>query len=138
MADRRRGYTLIEVLVAMTITTLAALGIASLLLRGLATQRHALHYETADRLLSDAAEQLRANAGAAQTGLTPQQLDGWQQRIALRLPPGASTAAEGSIDAQPAYEGARHQQLSLHWGSSDGLESATLQRALLLPEPLAP
>lgn len=132
-----RGHTLIEVLVALTIATIAVLGVASLLLRGLATQGQARYHEAAERLLADAGEQLRANAPAAAVALSAQQLAAWQQLIAQRLPPLSVATANGAVATEPAYLGTQRRLLSLHWGSAD-LGDTTLQRVLLLPEPLPP
>lgn len=135
MPDGARGHTLLEVLVAMSLMAIAILGIASLLLRGLAAHSVARHHETANNLLADLGAQLRANAGAP---LSPQQQTAWQQAAGQRLPALASAPAGGTVAAAAPIDGAARWDVTLHWGSTETPGGSTLQRVLVLPQAPAP
>jgi type IV pilus assembly protein PilV len=61
-----RGFTLIEVLIALTVLSLGLLGAAAMLLDSLRAQGDSLRRMVATHLLRDMAERIRANpAGAA-------------------------------------------------------------------------
>lgn len=65
------GFTLLEVLIALTLLTVGMLGLASLLLHGLQAGRHALQHSQAVALAADAADCIRANrAGGNSYALT--------------------------------------------------------------------
>jgi Tfp pilus assembly protein PilV len=83
LAERRGfalGFTLIEALLALVICATGVLGIASLLLHGLALHSTSMGHESATALLADMHETLIANPpdGAA--------LAEWQTRVATELP----------------------------------------------------
>ena len=157
--DAHDGHTLLEVLVALTITITGVLGIAALLLYGLSAHQSARQYETADRLLTDISEQMRANPAAADAyatdrypagartqgcatthdcppmALAEHQLAQWQAEIATRLPAIPEGAARGEIVAQPSFQNAAMWRLSLSWGNAAQREPAALGRLLALPRP---
>lgn len=109
---RTRGFTLVEVLVALVVMSVGMLGIAALYLEGLRAGRTAVYRTTAVTLAADMADRIRANrdAGAAYAGTgpgtdqscvngdmdcTPADLAAddwfeWRQRIATQLPEGAA------------------------------------------------
>ena len=60
----RRGYALVEVLVAATVLAIGLLGGVALLLDGVRAARGARHTTAAAGLLSDLGERIRANAAA--------------------------------------------------------------------------
>lgn len=70
---RHRGFTLIEVLVALVVMSVGMLGIAALYLEGLRAGRTALYRTTAVNLAADMADRIRANpnAGLAYAGTGP-------------------------------------------------------------------
>jgi type IV pilus assembly protein PilV len=96
-----RGFTLIEVLVALCLLSLASLGIASLQWRSLqATHQSSLH-RTAMQLAADIADELRAGTAAA----APAQA-GWTARAVAALPGGQAVICRDSSpwdDAAGAY-----------------------------------
>lgn len=70
---RARGFTLVEVLVALVVLSVGMLGIAGLYLEGLRWGRTSLYRTTAVGLVADMADRIRANplAGAAYAGTGP-------------------------------------------------------------------
>ncbi|TFG81993.1 MAG: type IV pilus modification protein PilV [Chromatiales bacterium] len=122
MAGKRsRGFSLVEVLVALVVMSVGMLGIAALYLEGLRAGRTALYRTTAVTLAADMADRIRANSTAqfsyAGTGpgtdsacvngasdCTPDQLADddwldWNNHLAAQLPEGTV----GEIDvAGPA------------------------------------
>ena len=120
---RHRGFTLVEVLVALVVMSVGMLGIAALYLEGLRAGRTALYRTTAINLTADMADRIRANrrAGVAYSGTGPgsdescingivdctaQQMAAndwfdWSNQLASQLPEGA--AGEVAVDgATPA------------------------------------
>lgn len=118
---RHRGFTLVEVLVALVVLSVGMLGIAGLYLEGLRAGRTALYRTNAINLAADMADRIRANAGAgaAYAGTGPG-VDGgcvngpvdctaadlaaddwydWTNRFATQLPEGAT--GEISVDGAP-------------------------------------
>ena len=70
---RHKGFTLVEVLVALVVMSVGMLGIAALYLEGLRAGRTALYRTTAVNLAADMADRIRANrnAGLAYAGTGP-------------------------------------------------------------------
>jgi type IV pilus assembly protein PilV len=117
-----RGFTLIEVLVALVVMSVGMLGIAALYLEGLRAGRTALYRTTAVNLAADMADRIRANqpAGDAYAGTgpgadescvngtvdcTPAELAAddwfsWNNQLEAQLPDGAS--AEVLVNGAPA------------------------------------
>ena len=122
VSSAARGFTLVEVLVALVVMSVGMLGIAALYLEGLRAGRTAVYRTTAVNLAADMADRIRANlpAGNAYAGTgpgtdescvngdadcTPAQLAdddwfSWSNQIEAELPQGAS--AEIQVDAAPA------------------------------------
>ncbi|MEZ5564472.1 MAG: type IV pilus modification protein PilV [Gammaproteobacteria bacterium] len=122
-AGRRpaRGFTLVEVLVALVVMSVGMLGIAALYLEGLRWGRTAQYRTAAVSLAADMADRIRANpvAGVAYAGTGPgadsgcvngnsdcsaDQLAaddwfGWSQALAQQLPDGAT--GEIALSAAP-------------------------------------
>ena len=73
VAAKHKGFTLIEVLVALVVMSVGMLGIAALYLEGLRAGRTALYRTTAVNLAADMADRIRANrnAGSAYAGNGP-------------------------------------------------------------------
>lgn len=63
-----RGFSLVEMLVALSILTVGLLGIATLFVDGMAGQRSALCRAQAANLAADLAERIRANRNAGGRG----------------------------------------------------------------------
>jgi len=116
---RHKGFTLVEVLVALVVMSVGMLGIAALYLEGLRAGRTALYRTTAITLAADMADRIRANrnAGPAYAGTGPG-ADGdcvngaadctaealaaddwldWSSQLSARLPEGAT--GEVQVDA---------------------------------------
>jgi type IV pilus assembly protein PilV len=70
---RSKGFSLVEVLVALVVMSVGMLGIAALYLEGLRAGRTALYRTTAVTLAADMADRIRANstAGLAYAGAGP-------------------------------------------------------------------
>lgn len=67
-ATRRRGSSLIEVLVALTVTAISLLALAALMATSMTLSRHQRHRQAAQWLAEDLAGQMRTNLAAARTG----------------------------------------------------------------------
>jgi len=137
---RGRGFSLLEILLALTICGVAMVGCIALLLEGQASHTTALHTERAATLLGDIVEAIEANVtavdafrsdnyasgprqqGCAAAGscdprsLAEHQLAEWQQHIAARLPPTGGAVASGSVVAEPTA-GAGALRVTIRWGS---------------------
>ncbi|MEQ1801311.1 MAG: type IV pilus modification protein PilV [Gammaproteobacteria bacterium] len=128
MAAKRcaKGFTLVEVLVALVVMSVGMLGIAALYLEGLRAGRTALYRTTAVTLAADMADRIRANrnAGIAYQGTGPG-ADGdcvngaadctaealaaddwsdWSNLLAAQLPEGSS----GEVQVDPAAPAATY------------------------------
>ncbi len=123
MGARHKGFTLVEVLVALVVMSVGMLGIAALYLEGLRAGRTALYRTTAVNLAADMADRIRANrnAGIAYAGTGPgadsacvngpvdctaEQLAdddwfSWSNQLDAQLPNGASGEVE-IVGAAPA------------------------------------
>ena len=73
MGARQKGFTLVEVLVALVVMSVGMLGIAALYLEGIRAGRTSLYRTAAVNLASDMADRIRANrnAGPAYAGTGP-------------------------------------------------------------------
>ena len=107
--DRERGFSLVEVLVAMVVIAVGMLGVAVLYVEGMKAGRTSIYRTSAVNLAADLADRMRANptgavsysGAAADTGCTngfidcsPEQLAqedlwSWTRDIGERLPAGA-------------------------------------------------
>ena len=141
------GFTLLEVLIALTLLTVGMLGLASLLLDGLQASRHALQHSQAVAVAADAAECIRANraggnayalaAGTTLAAPAPActttvecaaaemaafDLYRWQQSVLQSLP-GAQTA----ITVTPVTGTATHRYaITILWTQSGDSAAAEL------------
>ena len=107
---RERGFSLVEVLVAMVVIAVGMLGVAVLYVEGMKAGRTSIYRTSAVNLVADLADRMRANptgavsydGAAADTGCTngfidcsPEQLAqedlwSWARDIGERLPAGAN------------------------------------------------
>ena len=108
--NRSRGFTLLEVLVALVVISVGMLGIAVLYVEGLKAQRTSIFRTSAVNLVAEMADRIRANptaaiayqGAAADNGCTngvgdctPAEMAAedlliWNQNLADRLPAGAA------------------------------------------------
>jgi len=122
---KHKGFTLVEVLVALVVMSVGMLGIAALYLEGLRAGRTALYRTTAVNLAADMADRIRANrnAGIAYAGTGPgadsacvngpvdctaaQLADddwfSWSNQLDAQLPNGASGEVEIAGAAPATY-----------------------------------
>ena len=133
-----KGFTLVEVLIALVVLSVGMLGVAVLLLGGLQGSRHALIRTQAVNLASDMAERIRANRSAGTTydtefttapalvaaceqaasTCTPAQmasndLKRWQDALAAGLPAGT-----GAVDVQPITATVNQYTITVSWTQS--------------------
>lgn len=136
-----RGFTLVEVLVALVVMSVGMLGIAALYLEGMRAGRTALYRTTAVNLAADMADRIRANlpAGNAYAGTgpgadescvngdadcTPVQLAAddwfsWSSEIKAQLPQGARAEILVNTAPAPVYT------VTLEWPEIGQTEAAT-------------
>lgn len=141
-----RGFTLIEVLVALVVMSVGMLGIAALYLEGLRAGRTAIYRTTAVNLAADMADRIRANqqAGNAYAGTgpgsdescvngdadcTPEQLASddwysWTRQIDAQLPEGAGAEIVVAAAATPVYT------ITLQWPEIGQTEPASYSLSL--------
>ncbi|MBM4196876.1 MAG: type IV pilus modification protein PilV [Gammaproteobacteria bacterium] len=121
---RARGFTLIEVLVALVVMAVGMLGIASLYLYGLREGRSAVYRTAAVTLASDMADRIRANPAGTYDGAgpgadnscvnggvdcAPEELaaDDWARWLAdldERMPQDSTATIEADLSAPPIVE----------------------------------
>ena len=122
-----RGFSLIEVLIALVVTTMGLMGLASLQLLALRTQHNAFLRGQATQLNHDIIERMRGNADAALAGAYDIGYDAlpgsgagiadadkreWRQRIATALPEG-----RGRIQVDAAT---RTVTVAVRWNDARG------------------
>jgi len=154
MIARARGFTLVELLVALTLLSLGLLGAWTLLISSLRGQLDARHHATATGMARDMAERIRANPSAgplyASEGLdvdamtcdSPAVCDNAQRAAAdlahfirsarTQLPANATATIEFEPATGPAA--ADRYVISLHWQGSRDEAAVRLQ---LLAPPVA-
>jgi type IV pilus assembly protein PilV len=111
-SKRARGFSLIEVLVAMIILAVGLLGLASLQARGLKFNHDAYVRSQATTLAYDIMDRMRANRDSANlytsaptgvcdptTASVPNDVRCWNDALGQLLPGGASTIAVNLTDA---------------------------------------
>jgi type IV pilus assembly protein PilV len=139
--NRRSGFTLVEVLIALVVLTVGMLGIGVMLLDALRSSRSALQRTAAVILAGDMGDRIRSNraggdayavADGAVLPAPPKsctaanscdasevaavELYEWQQ-AALRALPDARTTVTGELDAASS---ARAYTISITWAQSGG------------------
>ena len=121
-----RGFTLLEVLVAMAILGLALVALLQLSAQGLRLLRQAEDYQEAVRLadrLVRGTEPAQERAEAGQEGSLR-----WERRITLVPVPEALTPATG-----PRYQ-LYAVSVAVRWGRKDGLELTSLRTGVEMRE----
>ena len=102
------GFTLIEVLVALSVMSIGLLGLAALQLQGLRGTHDAALRTQAIALATDTVEHLHANTQrgsiacinteCSQPKLSDVEMDEWQKRLADALPQGEGNIIKGSAE----------------------------------------
>jgi type IV pilus assembly protein PilV len=129
------GYTLVEVLVALTVMSIGLLGMASLQARTLQASRAAAMHAQAATLAADLADRVRANRDPAENytdgGLNARaqtDLVEWQAAVASTLPGGV-----GAVRFRPADPAAPAQyQIDVSWRNVGDAEAAVCSLQLEL------
>jgi type IV pilus assembly protein PilV len=121
--DRARGFSLIEVLVAVVVLSIGLLGLAALQVSGLRVGQSSFYRAQAAQLATDMADRLRANAGEARScelaftdtpsGSTTCQRDLAEWRTRLLALPGGS----GAVDVDPVTN---LVTITVQWDDSRG------------------
>jgi type IV pilus assembly protein PilV len=133
---RVRGFTLVEVLVALVVLSIGLLGIASLQLSSLRWNHGASKRSQATLLAYDILDRMRANAPAARkneysTGGTPgtvatADLSMWRSNITAALGPGAT----GQVGAGVASGTSARFTITITWTDSRDPNDPALSFAL--------
>jgi len=121
----QRGFSLVEVLIALIILSVGMLGIAGLYVQSMQAGRTSMFRHNAVTLVGDIADRIRANpsAGAAYTATTgvdndcvggdvnctpaemaAQDIDLWQEQADASLPNGTVTVTLDSSVVPPSYQ----------------------------------
>lgn len=123
---RQKGFTLLEVLVAMLVLSIGLLGLAGLMASGLRNNHSAYYRTQATWLAYDVMDRMRANranapdyvvalgAGAAGGGIAGEDIANWKATIASILPEGdgaVSLVSAGSV---------RTVTIDIQWNDSRG------------------
>lgn len=141
-----RGFTLVEVLVALVVLAVGMLGMAVLLFEGLQGSRSALERTQALNLASDIAERMRANRAAGRAydtadGTPDPRLDAacedaasacaapamagndlrrWLDAVAATLPEG-----RGDVAIEPLAASAHRGRITIRWAQAGTATPAT-------------
>jgi type IV pilus assembly protein PilV len=146
-ARSARGFTLVEVLVALVVMAVGMLGIAALYVEGLRAGRTAVYRSAAVTLASDMADRIRANPTGNYVGAGPGDDNGcvnggvdcapdelaaddwsrWLIDLASRLPTGARAEIE-----QAAVAPATEVRITLYWPEPGQEAPASYSLALQL------
>ena len=122
---RQRGFTLLEVLVAMVIVSFGLIGLVGLTMTGAKNDQGAYQRSQASWIAYDIVDRMRANRVLAQdgdynialgvtasgSGITNTDLTQWKQELANALP-----AGDGSVLVQGGYA-----TVVVRWNDSRGL-----------------
>lgn len=106
MKSSCQGFTLLEVLIALTISAIGLLGMASLTVATLQSQHSAYQHSQATFLAHDLLERLRSERGMNSPYLTHLPSSDWWQTLQTDLP-GAS--------AQLSQQAPNHFQVRITW-----------------------
>ena len=137
---RQRGFSLVEVLVALIVMSVGMLGIASLYVQSMQAGRTSLFRHNAVTLAGDVADRIRANpmAGAAYVAgganfnciaqgvncsapqMAAQDVLVWQAQAAATLPAGIVDIEFDDTVAPPTY------QIGIQWQEPEGPQNYTI------------
>ncbi len=100
------GFSLIEVLITLLITSVGLLSLSALQIQGLRTTHSAVMRTHAAVFATEMSELVRVSAEQSQAfpldaiALDPTQLQDWQTRIQMTLPEGAGTVADSAANTR--------------------------------------
>jgi len=137
---RQRGFSLVEVLVALIVMSVGMLGIASLYVQSMQAGRTSLFRHNAVTLAGDVADRIRANptAGAAYEGdgadagciaggvdcsapqMAGQDILVWERQAEDSLPDGAVVIVHNAAALPPTY------QIQVTWNEPEGPQNYTI------------
>lgn len=127
---RQKGFTLLEVLVAMLILSIGLLGLAGLMASSLRNNHSAYYRSQATWLAYDVIDRMRTNrpnaaayvvgigAGSGAGGMAGTDITDWKAMIANTLPEG-----DGSVAVVAAGE-ARTVTVTIQWNDERGTQAA--------------
>ena len=144
---RSRGFTLVEILVALVVMAVGLLGIAALYVEGLRAGRTSVYRSAAVTLVSDMADRIRANPAGSYQGTGPGADNGcvnggadcapdelaaddwfhWLGDLGRRLPIGATASVE-----RQAIPPVTKYQIIVSWPEPGQEAPVTYTLALLL------
>ncbi|MEZ5464610.1 MAG: type IV pilus modification protein PilV [Lysobacteraceae bacterium] len=117
---KRAGFSMVEVLVALFVTSVGLLGLAALQMTSLRFSHNSHGRSQATFLAKDMVETMRANKSAARANAMTTEVAAWNATVGLALPSGVGAAnVNGDIAT-----------VSVTWGEQEGSQTFTYNARL--------